>query len=270
MAAPFRMPCSTTADASEFYLIYFPLMAKGLGPALVAQHSGLPWKGPKGLGFDRSHWANLKTSGDSPFAQLPLCDIDGIRIGQTCAIINYIGNKAKMNGGSGKAYAIDQMLLAEAEDIYTAMQKNVGTIYVPQDKKGGYAAYQTFIANTAHGHCLMLECLLGGLQGVSSHCRGAWVPSKSAGELYLFAALHQLVLCAPDVLNRTPKLKAWYDDLLRDPKTQMVLSGNSSFGPLEQYFIAPEESNPSKEMAVSLGLWIGVTLVFMQGWPKLM
>ena len=41
-------------------LYYFPLMAKGLGPALVAELSGLPWLGPKDLGFTRDDWPKLK------------------------------------------------------------------------------------------------------------------------------------------------------------------------------------------------------------------
>ena len=36
---------------APFELRYFPVMAKGLGPTLVAEHSGQSWKGNKDLGF---------------------------------------------------------------------------------------------------------------------------------------------------------------------------------------------------------------------------
>ena len=32
---------------------YFPIYAKGLGPAIVAEMSGLPWEGPGSLGWQR-------------------------------------------------------------------------------------------------------------------------------------------------------------------------------------------------------------------------
>lgn len=45
-------------------LYYFPLLAKGLGPAIVAEMSGLPWQGPKDLGFTRDDWPKLKAGRD--------------------------------------------------------------------------------------------------------------------------------------------------------------------------------------------------------------
>ena len=50
MALPFTMPSS--AKGGPFTLLYFPVMAKGLGPVLVAEFSGLPWQGPHGVQFD--------------------------------------------------------------------------------------------------------------------------------------------------------------------------------------------------------------------------
>ena len=45
------MAMSTSAMVPCFELRYFPLLAKGLGPALVAEHSGLPWAGSASLDF---------------------------------------------------------------------------------------------------------------------------------------------------------------------------------------------------------------------------
>ena len=51
----------------------FTSIHQGLGPALVAEMSGLPWKGPKDLGFTKDQWYNeFKESGRPPFKQLPL------------------------------------------------------------------------------------------------------------------------------------------------------------------------------------------------------
>ena len=58
----------------RFEIRYFPLLAKGLGPALVAEHSGLPWSGSETLGFSiERDWATLKPR--TPFGQLPLLTV---------------------------------------------------------------------------------------------------------------------------------------------------------------------------------------------------
>merc|ERR1719221_2489827 len=79
-------------------LTYFPVMAKGLAPALCAELSGLPWKGKKDTGFESSKWGDLKASGKSPFGQLPILETEGAAIGQCTAICNYIGHVAGMEG----------------------------------------------------------------------------------------------------------------------------------------------------------------------------
>ena len=48
--APFTMPSS--AEGGPFTLLYFPVMAKGLGPVLVAEFSGLSWHGPAAVQFN--------------------------------------------------------------------------------------------------------------------------------------------------------------------------------------------------------------------------
>ena len=78
---------------SEFSLIYFPLLAKGFGVALVAEFSGLPYDGPKTLKWtSKTDWKALKPT--TTFGQLPLLRTkDGIQISQTTAIVNWIAKK---------------------------------------------------------------------------------------------------------------------------------------------------------------------------------
>jgi len=65
-------------------------------------------------------------------------------------------------------------------------------------------------------------------------------------QLYLFAKLHQMVLVKPDLLaaaeGQPGALATWYSKVLSDKRTKTVLSGKSSMGALEQYFVtAPLE-----------------------------
>ena len=115
-------------------LTYFSVMAKGLGPAICCELSGLDWDGPKSSGFNAdTDWAALKPT--TPFGQLPLLEVDGLRIAQCVAIVNYIGKKAGTDGHGRAEFATSQMLLAEAEDIYAGLQKFCATAFVPLEKK---------------------------------------------------------------------------------------------------------------------------------------
>ena len=74
-----------------FELRYFPVMAKGLGPTIVAEYSGLAWVGNKDLGFiarggpPGNNFDDIKAK--TPFGQLPLLTLpDGDVIAQTTAI----------------------------------------------------------------------------------------------------------------------------------------------------------------------------------------
>ena len=101
--------------ASLGKLTYFPVMAKGLQLALAAEFSGLDWEGEqkvKGDGPD--DWPQLKAK--TPFGQMPFfVTPEGLTIGQSVAIANYIGRKGGMLGESDADFAVSQMCMAEGE-----------------------------------------------------------------------------------------------------------------------------------------------------------
>jgi len=148
--APLALPAPEVA-APAFTLLYFPLMAKGLGPALVAAFTGLLWRGPPGAGFDAAlHWPD---GGDSdglkraaPFGQLPLLTVHGeaeLRVGQTTAVINVLGRMAtgeevdwSLEGLPGQPFVTSQMLLAYGEELYGLLQRHCPTIFVGLGEKG--------------------------------------------------------------------------------------------------------------------------------------
>ena len=122
------------------------------------------------------------------------------------------------------------------------------------------AAWSTFWAQDLPNRAVALEGLMAS---------GAWqpraernkatatsvgaLPKKSlrgggrgplAGELHLFATLHQaLLLDLPPPLQAggaAPQLRAWYLETLSEPATQRVLRGESAFGPIRPYFTCPK------------------------------
>jgi len=231
----------TDSDPPEsFTLRYFDVMAKGLGPTLVAQFSGLPWKGNVGAGYDRSQWAALKPK--TPFGQLPLLTTaDGTDIAQTTAIINYIGKVAGTEGKDAAEFATSQMCLAEGEDIFALMSKFVPTIFAKlgAGSKGTKEEYDAFWAEKVPAHLQHLNRLL-----LPTEPSGKFSASgETPGELYLWSVLHQATLIKPDLLvapkgGQPSLLSAFYTRLLSDKRTQVVLDGASSMGELKQYFVA--------------------------------
>ena len=74
------------AAKPAFKLQYFGVMAKGLGIALVAEHSGLSWLGSADTA------TNVDYKAKAPFGQLPLLLLEGAPpIAQTTAILNVLG-----------------------------------------------------------------------------------------------------------------------------------------------------------------------------------
>jgi len=216
-----------------FELRYFAVMAKGLGPALVAEHSDLPWLGSKDLGFlarggpPGKNFDDIKAT--LPFGQLPLLTTaEGDMIAQTTAIINYIG-KIACTEGRGRDYQVSQMLIAETEDIFALLQRAVPTIVAPlnQGIKGDKAGYDLFWSEKLPPHLENLERLCAA--GAGFH--------ETPGGLYLFSVLYQLCLVVPSLLAGKAALGAWYSKTLKDPRTAKVLAGESSIGPFKQYFI---------------------------------
>ena len=222
-------------------LTYFSVMAKGLGPAICCELSGLDWDGPKTSGFNAdTDWAALKPT--TPFGQLPLLEVDGLRIAQCVAIVNYIGKKAGTDGHGRAEFATSQMLLAEAEDIYAGLQKFCATAFVPLEKKctpqEAAAWWDGKIGLPSHLE--KLEALLGDSGAFTS-------TGTTVGEAYLFSMLHQMVLVKEDVLDATAGLKKFHTDMAARPEVAKVLSGESAFGPWQQYFKAtpaPELGSP--------------------------
>ena len=105
------------------------------------------------------------------------------------------------------------MLMAEGEDLYTAMQQYVPTIYrgFGENGKRGPAEYAGWWETSAPTHLAYLENLLS--KSPSWPCRFSST-GQTAGELYLWAMLHQMVLVRGEdsLFAATPNLKALYSN----------------------------------------------------------
>ena len=114
--------------------------------------------------------------------------MDGLDIGQTTAICNAIGKKARMEGNTFREFAVSQMLLAHAEELYAGMQRFNPTVNVSLEKKKvTQEDYLAWWSKAIPGHFEKLEALLGQYMGRFTSS------GTTVGELYLFSILHQVI-----------------------------------------------------------------------------
>ena len=236
------------AAKPAFKLQYFGVMAKGLGIALVAEHSGLSWLGSADTA------TNVDYKAKAPFGQLPLLLLEGAPpIAQTTAILNVLGRLCGLAGDDDRAFALSQMLIGEAEDLYAGLQRFNPTVY--QALGSGFpkadtrAQYDAFWARDVPKQMVFLQnfCLSDnlGIAFLNAEERKAvgWTgpaPTPTVGELYLWSILHQMVLVQPTCLDATHVLKNFYSIVLKSASTARVLSGESPMGPFKPYFVVPE------------------------------
>jgi glutathione S-transferase len=225
--------------APAFKLVYFDLLAKGLPVAMVAAHSGLPWEGKDRDTFD---WKTVKAT-QAPFGQMPLLFLpDGRVVAQSTAIATVIARLAgparDYDGAaaSDADFATSAMLLAEAEDIYAALQRGQPTKFVPIGEGGKTDATHAELwaddgRSSLPRHLRCLEALVGP-SGDAFTASGT-----TAGEMYLWGMLHQIAILDESTLASTPGVDAFYRRVLDSPATRDVLEGRSPMGEMGAYFV---------------------------------
>jgi len=219
-------------QASLGKLMYFPVMAKGLQLALIAELSGLPWEGATSEAEGPNSWPVIKASGVTPFGQMPfLVTSDGLTVGQSTAIANFMGKKGGMLGNNDRDCALCAMCMAEGEDLYSMLLSHELARWKPQELRDSKAeAVKTLFAESAPAHFANLEKLCGSA-GFSS-------TGMTYGEIYLFGMLYQFTLVGgAGILAPYANLNAWFSGLVSNAAVKKVIAGESAIGNLGQYFM---------------------------------
>jgi glutathione S-transferase len=237
---------ASSADAPAFTLAYFDVLALGLPTGMVAAHSGLPWRGKDPETFD---WQKVKAE-EAPFNQLPLLFRPGRRtVAHSAAIARAIAAMAHRSGarpgydGSDDEddAAVSDMLIAEALDVYAALQKGQPTCFVKMGDGGKTdTAHDELWGDTGRisllRHFACLEKLVRDDDDVKQ--TGWFSKRRTAGEFFLWGVLHQVFLLDAAAFDATPKLKAFYETVASMPETKPLIEGTSPMGAMRQYFVA--------------------------------
>lgn len=179
-------------------IYYWPIRARSYATMAVLQAGGIPidWEKNPDL-------ASLKAS-SLPFGQLPYIEHGDVKIAQSGAILRYAGGLAGTSGGSGKPFAVSEMLIAEAEDLFNMM----GKANYSSDKAAAYT--ELFAANGPFAtQCAFLDKLIP--DGETFFLPG---PVRSTGGYAIAATLDLAVGLEPTILDATPKLKTFYQTML--------------------------------------------------------
>ncbi len=122
------------------------------------------------------------------------------------AIARFVARKTGLQGDNDADFAKSEMLLEESVDIATA----VGKAHYATDRKSEMD--KTF-AEVVPKHLAALEKL----------ATGETLTGKVlAGDLAIVAILNLLVKLQADVLDATPKVKAFYEKLVNDEKLKSL------------------------------------------------
>ena len=262
---------------SSMVLTYFPLWAKGPGPALALAHSGLEWRGA----FP-ADWPALKPT--TTWSKLPLLEVRASasdelltvrplsanqvldffvltasldlsltvsQIGHELAILAFIGRVAPAMGGeSDGEWAASQQIMCECEDIYAKLTKYQPTTRqpvkcAPDELRALWTATDSSVHNRDQG----LQLNLANLDAFAARAghRGSSLASPQAsatvGACKLFSTLHALVLIEPEVLRAHERLDAFYDRFAELAPTRAVLDdGGAMPGAFAQYFVRGDVS----------------------------
>jgi len=200
-------------------IFYWRVNARATLTLLVCEWAQLPYQlidiGPPG----EHHWPG-SLQAQTPFGQLPYMIHGDIKLAQSMAIARYAARKAHLQGDADAEYALSEMLIEEATDIYTAIAKGH---YAP-DKKEQYAKLAETVLPT---HLAHLEKLL------PDGAKQFGPKLVLVGDLAIFVALGYILPWAPKVLEKFPKLAKFHESIANSEggKRFQALKLPEYFGP---------------------------------------
>ena len=179
-------------------IYYWQIKARSYAAMAIANACGIPLDP-----ITNPDFPELKKT--LPFGQLPFIEHNGIKLAQSGAINRYLGKIGGISHAEDDArFALSEMLIAEAEDIFNLM----GKANYASDKAAAYD--QLFASDGAMATQLRyLENLIP--EGETYFVSG---PKRSTGGYCVAAAIDLAVNLEPGVLAPFPKLTKFYNAMM--------------------------------------------------------
>ena len=189
---------------SSLTLYYWGIRARGQLSVLIARYGDLP------LEWNRApDWPGMKDQ--TVFGQLPFLVDGDVKVSQSGAIARYLARKANLLGSTDADFAISEMLVEEQVDLFGIL----GKANYAENKE---EAYTKVFAEDFPAHLARVENLLGDSEYFTSQV--------TLGTLAIFSILNLALDLESSVLDKTPKLKAFYERVAALPQIKPYLDEN--------------------------------------------
>uniref|UniRef100_A0A8C3L0F3 glutathione transferase n=1 Tax=Chrysolophus pictus TaxID=9089 RepID=A0A8C3L0F3_CHRPC len=169
----------------------------------------------------REQYEKLLQSGVLMFQQVPMVEIDGMKLVQTRAILNYIAGKYNLYGKDLKERALIDMYVEGLADLYELIMMNV---VQPADKKEEHLA--NALDKAANRYFPVFEKVL------KDHGHDFLVGNKlSRADVTLLETILVVEECKPDALAKFPLLQSFKARISSTPNIKKFLQPGSQRKP---------------------------------------
>jgi len=190
-----------------YKLVYFDLRGRAEVIRLLFAAAGVPYEDYR---VERSRWSELKPS--TPFGQIPVLEVDGVRLCQSKAIARYLAGEFGFVPETALDKARTDMIVDCVDDVLTRSLK----FFHEKDKTRQAELQEIFIKEYLPTSLKSLEKLLVGNNGGDSYFVGdkmTWADIAFA-DLCTWLAGLQVEVSFDDI----PKLKALKERVESTPK----------------------------------------------------
>eukprot|EP01099_Mayorella_cantabrigiensis_P001123 TRINITY_DN1466_c0_g1_i1.p1 TRINITY_DN1466_c0_g1~~TRINITY_DN1466_c0_g1_i1.p1 ORF type:complete len:230 (-),score=78.77 TRINITY_DN1466_c0_g1_i1:23-712(-) len=192
----------------EYTLYYWPIKARNSLIQYTASWAGIP------LNWDRTADEDYSWKPWTPFGELPVITIKtpGVEkvevLSQSLAIARYFAKIGGIFGDNAFEEARSDELIQAWDDVFVLVAK----AHYSDNRK---ATMDSFFSETCPKKLKQFENLFRG--------ETFFVDGKiRVGDLAVFSGLDVLVALQPNVLDETPKLKAFFEKLAAEPRIKAV------------------------------------------------
>jgi len=208
---------SVPSNNPTFKLYYFNIKALAEPIRYLFAYGGQAYEDVR---VERADWPKLKPT--MPMGQMPVLEVDGIRVHQSVAIERYIAKRVGLAGANDW----ENLQIDSVVDTVNDLRQKIGTVHFESDEAIKQKKKETLIAET-------IPFYLSKLEEIAKENKGHLAVSKLTWADFFFAAMLEIfkVWNGPDFLSSYPNLqkvadnvynldaiKAW---LKRRPVTEM-------------------------------------------------
>ncbi|XP_055334384.1 glutathione S-transferase 1-like [Paramacrobiotus metropolitanus] len=181
---------------SHYKLTYFNLRGIAEPVRQLFAYANVPYEDVR---LDRENWANSSQKQESPFHQLPFLEVDGHTIGQSNAILRFVGKRLNLAGKD----EFEQARVDALADYATDMRSPLSAWFFEQDETRKKAMKEKYFNETLPGFLKTYE------QHLKSNGGQFFVGSGPTWADFVIAhGMGQLQVVEPNALNGYELLKA--------------------------------------------------------------